>query len=198
MEDGALRKAPEDAARVKPFLLALAASLLTGCVERRLLVDSEPTGARIWVNGTDKGTTPATIPYVRPGHFDVRLEKSGYRSVVEEVETPTTVDAVPGPDFFAENGPWRVYRQVSVLLHMDPLPTERLTKEKQRDLLRRAEAFRAEADTAAKEEGTPVPTVPHETKAPAPAPAPAKTPAPAPSPPPPPPPPAPAPAPTAR
>jgi len=162
---------------LKHVLVAAAALLLAGCVERRLLVASEPTGARIWVNGVDQGTTPASIPYVHPGRFDVRLEKAGYRSLATEVVTPTTFDAVPGPDFFAENGPWRIYRESAVTIPMEPLQSRRLTREEQKALIQRAEAFRAQSAAAAAEAGTPPPTRPHEGASPAAPPPPATSPA---------------------
>jgi len=145
--------------------LALA---LGGCVERSLLIQSDPSGAKVWVNGVDRGTTPVTVRYVHPGRFDVRLQKEGYATVAEEVTTPTTIDAVPGPDFFYENGPWRLSRQTEVTIPLTPLPATRLSREQQRDVLHRAEAFKAEAEAAASEPGTPTPTRPHDVTAPAP------------------------------
>ena len=45
------------------LLLALPLLSLVGCVERALLVRSEPSGARIFLDGKDVGSTPARIPF---------------------------------------------------------------------------------------------------------------------------------------
>jgi serine/threonine protein kinase len=40
-------------------------------------VISEPTGAKVTINGEAKGTTPATIPWLRPGPVKVAVEREG-------------------------------------------------------------------------------------------------------------------------
>lgn len=45
------------------LLVALPLLSLVGCVERALLVRSEPSGARIFLDGKDVGSTPARIPF---------------------------------------------------------------------------------------------------------------------------------------
>ncbi len=50
-------------------------------VERNgtLIIDSKPTNARIFLNGNDSGEiSPVTIQNTTPGHYDIRLEKTGY------------------------------------------------------------------------------------------------------------------------
>ncbi len=44
-------------------LTALSLSTLTGCVERALLIRSEPSGARVFLDGKDVGTTPTRVPF---------------------------------------------------------------------------------------------------------------------------------------
>jgi hypothetical protein len=129
-------------------------------MERNLFVASEPTGARVWVNGVDRGTTPVRVPYVHPGTFTVRLEKEGFESVSAEVTTPTTRDAVPGPDFFYENGPWCRRSDWCSFYRLPPLRRERLSPAEQQEALRRAEAFRERTRAAASEPETPSPTRP--------------------------------------
>ena len=152
-------------------LLALAAVVGTGCVDRSLVIRSEPSGARLWVNGIERGTTPYVMRYVHPSRFDVRLEKEGYESVADEVVTPTHWDAVPGPDFFAENGPVRIRRQTTANFRLEPLKAASYTEDELRAILKEAEVFRAKADAAAKEPGTPGRT-PQSPPRPAPAPRP--------------------------
>jgi hypothetical protein len=145
--------------RALAAVAALAAALgSAGCVERSLLVVSDPPGARLTVNGVNQGVTPRVIRYVHDGRFDVRLEKEGYESVATEVTTRTRLDAVPGPDFIAENvWPGRIRRQTVAHLRMTPLKRDSYTKEEVQALLRRAEAFRQKAQQARTEPGTPRP-----------------------------------------
>jgi hypothetical protein len=145
-------------------LAVVGALLCAGCVERALLVQSEPSGARLFVNGVPRGTTPATIKYVHDGRFDVRVEKAGYQSVATEVVTRTRLDAVPGPDFVAENlWPGKIRRHTRVSLVMPALkarPGESFTKEELRAFVDQGRAFRERAKAAAAEPGTPRPTPP--------------------------------------
>lgn len=76
--------------------LLLLGALLTACsTSRTLTIDSEPSGARVWVNGEEKGVTPVMIPFVHYGWFDVRLEKKGYEARAEEVHIRTPIDGYP-------------------------------------------------------------------------------------------------------
>lgn len=77
-------------------LVALAAGLLAGCsTQRTLVLDSDPPGARVWVNGEDKGVAPVAVPFVHYGTFDVRLEKKGYEAWGGEVRVPSRIDGYP-------------------------------------------------------------------------------------------------------
>jgi hypothetical protein len=73
---------------------ALAAGLaLTGCygqVQRTLTIDSEPPGARCWLNDKEVGRTPVTVPFTWYGVYDLRLETPGYEPLVTKakVEAP--------------------------------------------------------------------------------------------------------------
>jgi hypothetical protein len=142
-------------------------------MERALVVRTDPPGARVWVNGVDRGTTPLRLRYVRDGRFRVRIEKPGYETVADEVTTRTRLDAVPGPDFFAENGPGRRVRETTADYRLVPLAERSATPADLEAVLRRGQEFRREAEAAAAEPGTPVPVVPHELPRVAPKPAPA-------------------------
>jgi hypothetical protein len=138
---------------------ALAGALACGgCVERTLLVVSDPPGARLSVNGVPRGVTPRVIRYVHDGRFDLRLEKEGYESLAVEVTTCTRLDAVPGPDFVAENlWPGRIRRQTVEHVRLTPLKDRSYTKEEVRALLARGDAYRRKARAAMQEPGTPRP-----------------------------------------
>jgi hypothetical protein len=157
-----LRSLPRAAA----FLVVAASLGLCGCVDRLLVVRSEPSGARLWIDGVERGTTPYAMRYVHPRRFDLRLEKEGYESVAAEVVARTTWDAVPGPDFFAENGPSRIHRRTEAFYRMTPLKADSYTEEELKAILDTAKAFRAKSEAAAVEPGTPPPTRPHAAPAP--------------------------------
>lgn len=46
-----------------------------------LLVESRPAGARVFVDGTDIGVTPVTMPSLAAGPHTVRIERAGYASI---------------------------------------------------------------------------------------------------------------------
>jgi hypothetical protein len=62
-------------------ILVLSVLLLTGCVERRLTVVTEPSEAIVWLNDEEIGTTPVTVNFNWYGDYNVRIEKSGYEIV---------------------------------------------------------------------------------------------------------------------
>jgi len=67
----------EVARKAEPASQAPAAPLAT---EGRLVVASEPAGARVTVNGVGWGQTPLTIDYLPLGEKRVRVTKAGYLS----------------------------------------------------------------------------------------------------------------------
>lgn len=62
------------------LLLALASLLsgLTGCVERRLIVRTDPPEAEIWVDGRPRGLSPVEVPFSSYGTREVVARKPGY------------------------------------------------------------------------------------------------------------------------
>src|SRR5262249_23474310 len=44
-----------------------------------LVVDSRPSGAKVFVDGKLAGTTPLAMPDVRAGEHAIRIERDGYR-----------------------------------------------------------------------------------------------------------------------
>lgn len=138
----------------------VAALAVSGCVERTLMITSDPIGARAFVNGKDVGVTPVTIPFVHNQRFEYRIERPGYRSVAGEVTTPSTWDSVPGIDFFAENAyPGRIRRQTVRVVKLERL-TEAPSRAELEAKFRQADAFRVRAETETGGEDIPAPTRP--------------------------------------
>ncbi len=60
--------------------VVVAASFLNGCqgTQRTLQIDSEPSGALVWLNDREVGRTPVSVPFTFYGTYDVRLEAEGH------------------------------------------------------------------------------------------------------------------------
>lgn len=51
-----------------------------------LVLSSIPDGARIYVDNDFRGTSPLSLPGLKPGVYDIRAEMDGYGTVTESVE----------------------------------------------------------------------------------------------------------------
>lgn len=73
--------------------LAIAAALLLGACSRQVLIDSEPRGALVRVNGQIRGTTPfrTSIDYTAFSKYEIVLEREGYRTATAKL--PMELDA---------------------------------------------------------------------------------------------------------
>ena len=76
--------------------------LFSGCVERKLTINTEPQGAIVALNDEEIGISPVTVEFNWYGDYNIRIEKQGY-------ETLNTHRELKGPmhdrfpfDFFAE------------------------------------------------------------------------------------------------
>ena len=76
---------------------------LSGCVQRRMTIRSNPPGAQVYVDDYEIGTTPVSTSFTYYGQRKIRLVKDGY-------ETTTVVQPIMPPwyeypplDFISEN-----------------------------------------------------------------------------------------------
>ncbi len=76
-------------------LVSLAAALLlatasAGCVKRSLIVETDPPGAQLWINGRPMGKTPVNYSFVTHGRYKLYLEKAGFKPLTtrEMVKAP--------------------------------------------------------------------------------------------------------------
>ncbi len=89
------------------FWIALGSPLLTGCVQRRLLIRSEPEGALVTIDRHTIGHTPVAVPYTYYGTREIQLQKDGYKTVqVKERIRPPWYAVFP-LSFFTENFAFR-------------------------------------------------------------------------------------------
>jgi len=129
-------------------VLALCGSL-AGCVQRRMMICSDPPGALVYVDNYEIGTTPVSTNFTYYGTRQIRLVKEGYETltVMEPITTPWY--QVPPLDFVTENllpGELRDQRR----LHYQLAPQMVVPSER---LLQRAEDLRGRMQPA----GTVVP-----------------------------------------
>jgi hypothetical protein len=91
--------------------VALMAALipLNGCVRRKMVVNSNPSGARVYFDGEYKGTTPVEFPFKWYGGHRLRLERDGYNDSVQVVELRAPVHLKVPFDFFSEVAPFTVH-----------------------------------------------------------------------------------------
>lgn len=86
------------------LLLALAAGLVSaGCVTRRVLITSEPSGAMVYYNGQPIGTTPVDMTFTYYGVYRFRLERDGCEPVDFERVLVAPWYQWPGVDLVTEN-----------------------------------------------------------------------------------------------
>ena len=85
------------------LVLLFSISLLSGCVERRYTIRTDPPGATVVVNGEEIGPSPASKSFVYYGERKITLVLDGY-------ETKTLIQPINAPwwdnyltEFFTEN-----------------------------------------------------------------------------------------------
>lgn len=84
------------------LVLAAVVMLLPGCVQREMVITSEPAGADVWVNEQWHGKTPYRLPFKHYGVFSVRLEKDGYYPMYVKEPLKAPFYQRIGPDLVAE------------------------------------------------------------------------------------------------
>ncbi len=76
--------------------------MATGCVERRLIVETTPPGARVFVNDVDYGISPAYVPFTYYGTYNFRIMADGYQTQTFKKRIKAPWYAYPPLDFFVE------------------------------------------------------------------------------------------------
>jgi hypothetical protein len=89
--------------RLLGSVTALAALLaLAGCVERTMKIDSDPQGARVFVNDEEVGRTPAKFSFLWYGDYDIILRKDGFQTVKTHYRVAPPWYQYPPIDLLAE------------------------------------------------------------------------------------------------
>lgn len=82
-------------------MMAVAAAIVGGCVERQLTIHTVPAGGVVTLNDEEIGEAPVTVAFGWYGDYNVRVSKAGYETLAthRELERPWH-DRFP-LDFFA-------------------------------------------------------------------------------------------------
>ena len=93
---------------IPTIILTSALLLAAGCANlRRIIVTSEPAGARVFLNDQEIGVTPAEASFKFYGTYSVRLDKPGYEPIVTTRKASAPVHEWPGLDLVATVIPYR-------------------------------------------------------------------------------------------
>jgi hypothetical protein len=106
------------------LVLVVVASLgVCGCVQRRFLVESDPPGAFVYLNGQLLGATPCETPFVYYGAYDLVLVKDGFKTMkVRQDIRPPWYERFP-VDFFSENlYPGHLQDNRAFRFQLEPVP----------------------------------------------------------------------------
>jgi hypothetical protein len=120
--------------------------MLTGCVERRYTIRSEPPGATVIVNGEEIGPTPASKSFYFYGNREITLMLDGYetRTIIQPIDAPWWDNLVT--EFFSENlVPVSLRDEREFKYQLVPAVSPPLG-----ELRNRAESLRSEAQTLPK------------------------------------------------
>ena len=120
--------------------LAIACGL-TGCVERRYTIRTEPPGAQVIVNNEEVGRTPVSRSFTFYGDREITLVKDGFQTqrVIQPIKAPWYDNLLT--EFVSEN-------VVPFTLRDEREFTYRLAREQTtttNDLMGRGESLRAQA-----------------------------------------------------
>jgi len=89
--------------RIACLAILLTIGSTTGCVERRFIIDSNPPGALVYVNGNYLGMTPVDGYITYYGKQQFTLIKEGYETLDVVQPYPPAWYDIAGLDFFTEN-----------------------------------------------------------------------------------------------
>ena len=95
-------------------------ALLTGCIDRRIFITSDPPGAEVTLNDVDVGRTPCEVDFTYFGTYEVRLCHEGYETLVTEAAADPPLHEQPGIDFLAMLVPGTRHTRIDWHFTLDP------------------------------------------------------------------------------
>lgn len=135
------RTSPRCSTNVVAVVFLLFVALQSGCVSRRLMVNSNPPGAMVLLDGKEVGYTPTGADFTYYGTREVTLIKDGFETTTQFVRVPPPWYQWPVFEFFSDNLlPGRVTDRRSVQFDLEP---KRMVPNQ--DILNRGQDLRNEA-----------------------------------------------------
>ncbi|HEY1068029.1 MAG TPA: PEGA domain-containing protein [Pirellulales bacterium] len=102
-------------------LFALLACTSTGCVQRRLLIRSNPPLARVFVGDQEVGVTPVAVNFTYYGSRQIKLVRDGCETLTDEVHLPAPWYEWTPIDFVSENVvPWTIVDRREITYNLQP------------------------------------------------------------------------------
>lgn len=94
---------------------------LSGCVQRRFIIRSQPEGAFVSIDRQQIGLTPLSVPWTYNGTREIQLEKDGYKTIkVQQRFSPNWYETFPA-SFVTENFWFREIRDERLMeFQMEP------------------------------------------------------------------------------
>ena len=92
------------------FLLVVMFFLVSGCVERLMVIKSEPKGAKVYIDGKLVGKTPVETRFKWYGSVNMIVEKPEYKTVekIEDLPIPW-FQVFPLSVITSVFVPWQIY-----------------------------------------------------------------------------------------
>ncbi len=81
--------------------ICLSALMLSGCVERKLTINTVPAGAIVELNDEEIGTTPVTVAFSWYGDYRIRASMDGYETLQTHRKLKAPIHDRFPLDFFA-------------------------------------------------------------------------------------------------
>jgi PEGA domain len=121
-----------------------AVALLGGCLERRVSVTSDPSGAVVYANDVELGRTPCEASFTYFGAYDVRVEKDGFEPLRQRVQARTPIYEYPPIDLVATAIPVHIEKVVKWHFKLEPaLETVQGREQLEAGIVQRANDLRA-------------------------------------------------------
>ena len=121
----------------------LGAACQTGCVHRRMAIESNPVGALVLLDGEEIGYTPISADFTYYGTREVTLVKDGYETQTFSATLQTPWYQRFPLDFFSDNfSPKSITNRHRFFYQLQP---KRVDWGSTEDLRQRGDSFRSEA-----------------------------------------------------
>ncbi|HEV3079258.1 MAG TPA: PEGA domain-containing protein [Gemmataceae bacterium] len=106
---------------VRFLAMAVCAAAVTGCVERRYVIYTDPPGAMVLRNGQTLNATPVDDHFVYYGKYKFTIFADGYETLQVEQNIESPWYEYVGLDFVSENLiPWTIRDRRVFQYHLEP------------------------------------------------------------------------------